>query len=256
MGTPHYPPDFGSTIKGINARLRSITTQAQSRKPFTQIKTAILTLVGSLVVKGGGTITVQDNDGHGVITLGNQGISPSTGARITGITVKRPDGTLAFTIYSTPDGSFDFSALRDSAGTIVLSDDGQSRQGLATPWLPMPVPTPNQTSTFASTTSTTPDTIASSSAYATHPRVRVDLIGRADAGTSGTVTVTVNGSGGSGPMTIPAGGNVRLGATFGIPGWGDTVGFLDLITVEITAQRTAGTGSVYVWPQSVYAVQS
>jgi hypothetical protein len=255
VGTPQYPKDFGTWAQNVDRRIRSATTQAQSRLPFKTIKTAILTLIGSLVIKGGGSIKVINDAGVPLVTVGQIGFSP-TGAPVTGVQVVRPNNSVAFTSYSTSDGSLDFNGFWDRSGTTVVSDDGVSGHGMATPWLPMPLPVPPDFNLSPNTQSSTLENVATSVAFATHPRIRLDIIGRSDSGTTGEFVVRVNGTQVGPTQSIPSAGNVRLEATADIPGWGTSVGYLGRIDIAIAARRISGSGTVYVSPQAVYAVQS
>lgn len=72
-----------------------------------------------------------------------------------GFIFRRQNGVAAMTLQqNAQDTSTQFWALWDRSGNIVVSDDATSGQGLATPWLPIPMYSCDYT-TWAGTDSTT-----------------------------------------------------------------------------------------------------
>lgn len=99
---------------------------------------------GRFTIKGG-ALVVEHADGSTSSYWGPITPALPDGTYQPGFIVRREDGTLAAALYdptpdpSTPDGFQQFLALYDRAEEIVVSDDTDSGQGLARPYVPIPV---------------------------------------------------------------------------------------------------------------------
>jgi hypothetical protein len=260
MGTPHYPQGIGDLISGLRRDVQAARTQAQSRLPFRRIKVALLELFGNFAVRAGGTITVDQEDGGTVAKIGNLGLI--NGETVWGLQTFRPGGGEALIVYGTASGEFTFVAIRDRQGNLIVSDDGASGQGLATPYVPYGPVGMSATDTnflkLPASTSSSFETLWSTVVPLTHPRVRVQAFWQCDnTALSGEGRLLINGHQVGPTVSAPDGFGAYLNDTYAIPGWADTVGYLDEAQIEFQARRTGGTGggircSVY----GLYGAQS
>jgi hypothetical protein len=129
-GTPNYPPDLGSVIKGLQRQARNAFTAGVSRVPYSAI-TGLVNLLGDLVVSGAGRLRVLATNGAVLLDAGRFDLG---GTPVSGIAFRRSDGTIQLYAYSDDDGN-GYIAIQDKAGNIIVSDDGASGEGLARPWL-------------------------------------------------------------------------------------------------------------------------
>lgn len=245
MGTPHYPQGIGDLVNGLRRDVQAARTQAQSRLPFRRIKVALLELFGNFAVRSGGSITVDDSAGHTVAKIGNLGLIGSQ--TIWGLQTWRPDGSEALVVYGTTSGDLTFVGIRDQQGNVVISDDGVSGQGLATPYVPygplgMSYTTTNYEKLPAATSSTF-GPLWEGIVALTHPRVSVRALWAADnTDLSGEGRLLIDGQQIGPTITANAGGSGFLDGTYDIPGWGDNVGYLHEAQIQFQGRRTAGTG--------------
>jgi hypothetical protein len=99
-------------------------------------------------------------------------------------------------------GGFEFHDLTSSStsgGNIVVSTDQASGEGLATPWVALPTPVETGVAYWPHTNGS--GVVAQSYFHAQHPKVWWSASCTADAGTSGTVSLTL--SNGSQSVTTP-----------------------------------------------------
>lgn len=169
--------------------------------------------------------------------------------------VRREDGSTALALYD-PDpasgGFFQFLALYDRAGNIVMSDDTDSGQGLARPYVPGTFHRTRYADFSVSTVSGTWETLWDTYLPKQHPRLAVGYRASMDtSGTSGEVRVMV--------------GTTQVGATTAegfaittrdigpapVPG-----GHMETLRVEIQARRLSTSGALRVEPLYVRGVQS
>lgn len=159
--------------------------------------------------------------------------------------------TTAFSLGGDPGQQF--WSLRDHDGNILVSNDSVSGGGLARPYIPMPLPKPVGVGHWSSTDSASFAAIDRSSAANQHPWIAVSFSAFAEAGTTGDVRFTVNGTQVGDTATVSDGefGGAEFEAE--MPAG---IGFGSGLTLELQARRTAGTGEVYGICRAVYGVQS
>lgn len=209
---------------------------------------------GDLTIQKGGTFRLLHPNGTVIAKIGDLGAIG--GEEVWGVGISRPDGTEAFSVYGTESGGSTYLAIRDRSGNIVFSDDGLTGAGLATPYLNgliAPSGTADNISAcWPRTSSASYTEIMTGTIPATHPRLSIDMTAATDSGVAGSARVLINGTQVGSAIT---GGN-WLTIDADIPGWGDTVGFLDEVTVSVQAKRNSGTGNVYAMVYRLYGKQS
>lgn len=256
MPIPQYPPDMASWMQANARSVINARNQALSRNPLTRIKAKALELLGNLVIKSTGYLAVFNSSDQEIVKMGYLG---SLGdEEVWGFSFHRPDGTEAMRMYSSPSGANTYTCLLDRHSNIIVSDDGLSGQGLARPWMPYATPMlVEPLGGMPSTDQSAWTTVAESWPYATHPRLSVygtsaiDVVGSDE--TSGEIRLMINGT--------QVGDAITAGGTFtwyeALPGWADTVNYLDQIKVEIQARKTNSvTGRIYAQVLRLYGTQS
>lgn len=233
---------------------------------------------GDVAVSGGGSISVNGGDVNvtsGGVTVSSGGtlrvVHAASGGQnliyagpalvgldeVSAFILRRPDGTLMFLAYGSNVGGDGFWAHYDKGENIVVSDDGVTAHGLATPYLNSG---PFGTSFNTETAPLLPGTInatftAVHEGYIplTHPRIRVlALIATDVGGTTGEGKVLLDG--------VQIGTTVSatnwVDVTASVPGWATTRTFLQEVKIEVQVRRTGGTGRVLGQMYACYGVQS
>lgn len=147
-------------------------------------------------------------------------------------------------------------AVYDAAGNVVFAPDEVSGQGVARPYLPIPLPVATAYTSWPHTSSS--GTIAESEFPGQNPKLTWTGLAIADAGTTGTVQVNV--------VDAATGTKVLSGASYSVGSSGytsisDAVGplpspFLDrTFAVQVTASASGG-GNVYAQLLTVFGTQS
>lgn len=129
----NYPKDQGTEWMKLQRGIKNAFTSANSRIPYQKIAAGILRVSSSLSVLAGAFLEF-------IYSTGQTGIYAGTFAfgsdAVEGIAIYRPTGVASFySLFKTSDGS-GYSAILDSSGNIIVSDDSASGKGLARPWLP------------------------------------------------------------------------------------------------------------------------
>lgn len=202
---------------------------------------------GGITVKGG-TLRALYPDGGEAFLAGLHHLASGTPVR--GIVVRRPGNVLSFWSFAREDGTGNsFWALFDRAGNIVVSDDAESGEGLARPWLPYVGRPSSDYVTPLSTTSGTFTPLWTYAGVRQHPRTTARLLVQTDAGTTAEVQLrdTNNNTVVAGPEAVGASANTYVDLTGALTG-----PFSGFIKVDVEARRVSGTGSVRV--VLVYAV--
>lgn len=148
------------------------------------------------------------------------------------------------------DGGFE---LRELSGTIAISTDQVAKEGLATPWVPLPTPAQTGVANWPKTTGS--GAVASSNFHAQHPKVWWNAQAYADSGSSGTVQLVLSGPNGasvSSPVyNVASAAFTSIDVVLTLPqpfmgtGW----------TANVNATATGG-GNVYCQTYSLYGRQS
>ncbi len=235
--------DLLSYIAVLEKRLSAL--EVGSRGQLTSIDT------GALIVKGGIFRVHQTKTSEILFQIG-----PDIGENLQpGFAFRYPQtGTFSFVQFGdNPDGT-QFVGIYDMSGNIVCSTDGVSRQGLATPWIPITgYRTADIISPPDSTTSATFANFFEPQPYKQHPLIDVSVITYSSVGTTGEIRMfnassnTVLGA----TQTIPANDNsFRL---FDVALDGGHLSYRDL---RIQFRRTSGTGTVQALHLATYGIQS
>lgn len=225
-----------------------------------------------LTVSGGGGITIDggafrvtglpgvDPEATGDATVYMGGVTPTLpdGTLQPGLIIRREDGTLALALYdptpdpSVPDGFNQFLALYDRAQQIVMSDDTDSGQGLARPYVPIPVTRARYTDWVAVTDGGFVDVIETPGEfYKVNARARAHIRCTTDlAGTAGEVRVLVDGVQVGATQAVGFAITTNYVGPFVVPG-----GAYTTHQIKIQARRTAGTGAVRL-DAAIWGVQS
>lgn len=249
----NYPKDQGTEWFNLKQQVKSAFTSANSRVPYQKIAAGVLKVSTSLEVLAGAFIKFSYATVNDGLYIGSSILF--SGAVTEGMYIKRNFGRgAAFTsLFDTTTGS-GFTAIWDSSGNIVLSDDANSEQGIARPWLSHTVV---NTSELASppaaraTTSTTDVAVQSTITYVQHPKLVLWAYIQINTGgdtaefkvkdiTAGTTlyTQTVSGSGYINPVFTIAGD------------------FGDAHQLDFTIRRASGTGTVGLTVVTVHGRQS
>lgn len=168
--------------------------------------------------------------------------------------LRRADGSLALSMYDpapTVGGYQQFLAMWDRTGSIIISDDTDSGQGLARPYVPLDF-YPARTQDWPVTTSGTFETMYRAKGPKQHPRLTVRAWGVNDTvGATGEMRLLVNGSPwGAVETTVFGSVSEKL--------WTGTVTgtHMSNVVVEIQARLASGAGSVQVGASQIHGIQS
>ncbi|MDP5182185.1 hypothetical protein QOZ88_06010 [Blastococcus sp. BMG 814] len=232
-----------STVKELARQIAREEVAKFARSGF--LRNASISGGDGLTIKDGGALRLETAAGVESFYVGPVQPDLPDGSPQPGMIVRRNDGTIALHLYDPIPSAEDYNqflAWRDRAGNVVISDDTDSGQGLARPYLAGAF-YPARVQDFLKTTNPAFETIWRERRQKQHPKLYVEAWGATDtSGTTGEVRVMVNG--------------VQLGATqsatagvvtqylFG-PAAIDG-GFGANLSVEIQARRSAGTGNVQV----------
>lgn len=246
IGTANLMPGDGDDW--IGRELQKLRQEIAELRTARSLENAFIGR-GGVTIGEDGSLIVKDGDGRTVAIVGAlpTAYNRSDGSRQPGVVLYREDGTLAAFL-----GDFNATTppfkqawqITDRAGNIVMADDTNSGKGLATPWVDGGlVLADTDVTRWPQTTSGTFLDVAFGWYRIQNPKMQWVFQYVADAATAGQVRLLVNG--------VQVGATQTVGTSFGtwvqynvtIPGaW--SVG--DLVSVEVQARRTAGTGSVYV----------
>lgn len=242
MGTPNYPRTVVDTIQALRRQAAAAYTSSNTRQALTEIRDNILELYGQVIVKPGGKLIAQYANGETALHVGANTLSDGTPAH--GVLIRRPGGETVLWTFGPDGGGSAYWALYDKSGNIIISDDADSGQGLATPYIPWTVTPWGQVMTPPqSTTAGSWSTLYRAHGPKQHPRVKVLLICQSDADTTGQVRV-VNAATNAviaGPVTIAVGSNnyQTLEGSIGGEHLGD-------VYIDVQAQRTGGAGAIRI----------
>jgi hypothetical protein len=198
-----------------------------------------------LRVAGGSKMIVQHPDGSTLMRAGiydaNHTIDLADGSYQPVYMLRRQDGTLALSMYDPSPGSGgynQFLAWWDRSGHIIISDDTDSGQGLARPYLPG-VGYLAQARHWPGTTSTTFEPLYRVRHDKQHPRLYVQAWGTCDtAGGTGEIAVFVDGVQMGSTQSVAAGSVTEF--VFGPTAVSGTFGAM--LNVELQARMTGGSG--------------
>jgi hypothetical protein len=216
---------------------------------------------GGLTIKGG-FLRMKSAAAGGVDTFYVGPITPALpdGSYQPGVIVRRNDGTTALLLWDPipdpggPNGYSQFLGWYDRTGHAIVTDDTDSGQGIARPWLPLPLPQSTLIASWPSTSSTTDGIIAESQASLQQVKLWWNASTIADPGVTGTVQLKIS----YGSTTVTSDPHPITA----------TLGFInDVITlpdgffgqsavIDVMAHVTGGTGKVYCQTWTLYGRQS
>lgn len=247
------PPDLLERIRQIAAE------EVQKYARSGPLRNARISGGEGLTVTAGSKMRVEHPDGSTMVHAGiydnNETFDLPDGSHQPMFLLRRADGTLALAMYDPAPGFGGFQqflALLDRAGNVILSDDTDSGQGLARPYIPGSFYRTRFADMSVATTSASFETMWGATLYKQHPQLVVGVLATTDvAGTSGQVRVLVNGAQLGTTQTLGfAGQNLTFGAA-PVPG-----AHMGPLLVEVQGCRTGGTGALRVEPRYMYGQQS
>lgn len=209
----------------------------------------------AMLVKNGAALHVQDEEQATRFYMGKleEEFDGPDGSIQTGMVLRRQDGSPVFSISDPLPGESGFRqfwAFWDMSTNLVLGDDVNSGEGLASPWVPIPV-FPSKLSGYTETTSASFERMWEGVFRRENPKVSAMVWVQCDPGTAGEVRLRANNIT-MASDTCPSGSwsNYFLGPQVS-PG---NIG--DLMDIAIEARRTSGSGSIRLVPSYVRGEQS
>jgi hypothetical protein len=190
MGTPNYPKDFASEWNQVKRDVKNAFTSANLRTGMAKIGAKVIEITGELALNAGAVLRTKYQDGSTALYIG-----PATagGEPVQAFILRRPNGARALDMYGgeTLPG---FIAIWDMADNIIVSDDAESGQGLARPYIPH---------TFVETSKlTSPTTMVTTSSWTSvhtiqgimqHPKIRLGGSFVGLGGDTGRIRLVSNG---------------------------------------------------------------
>jgi hypothetical protein len=253
MGTPNYPKDMGTEWQDMKRNVKNLFTSANYRRALQQIGATGLKVYKSLEMQAGSFMSFKYENGSIGMWLGRH----TTGSEdVDGMFIRRADGSIAFWIHSHTVGDGGFTAIYDKNQNIIFSDDGDSGQGIARPWIPYSfVNSTELTSPPAArqTSATTDTALVTAQINVQHPRLRMLAYVLNPGSGTNEVKVKNNTTGETLYSQTYAGlnpGFVDVTMDIGSSNWAD------MIIVDVTCRRSAGAGAVGITVLGLWGVQS
>jgi len=246
MAAPNTPTD-------LIDRIRALERQVQDLAGRVNIRPALNTIVGgSVTIKEGGSLIVEDPDGTQVFNIGR--VLPDVDGQPQQATViRRMDGSLAFAVWTSATTGSQKVVIYDKHSNGIFADDVNSPGGgLAVPWIPIPLPVASVAATtqtgYFSTTSATFVRVARSIGFFHHPKVFIDMQMSFGASTTGQARIKIGGD-----VIATFSGNGS--GVYDLPNW-NYPGYPVQMDVELEMIRLTGTGTVYATSRAIYGRQS
>lgn len=246
MAAPNTPQDLIDRIRVIERQLSDLAGRVN-------IRPALNTIVGgSVTIKGGGQLVVEDVDGTNVLTIGR--VLPDVDGQPQQATViRRMDGSLALTVWTSATTGPQLVALYDKNSHAIFADDIDSAGGgLAAPWLPYNVCQPISRDGWGETTSASYVAVLRTVTPLIQPKMYVQVVQGPASGATAVAQLKVM-VGGVQMVEGAVGGNID--GVYDIPGWAYG-GTPQATTIEVQAKVTSGTGAVAVSMRSCYGRQN
>ncbi|OIK25862.1 hypothetical protein [Streptomyces malaysiense] len=238
---PQLPEDIIDRLTQMERRIQQLSTAVNTRPALNTVSG------GGVEITGGGYLFVRPPSG-GPATFA---VGKWTGSEY-GLAMRRQTGELALSLYNGDGTATSLQPLRiyDKAARELISDD-IGAGGLARPWLAMLPPQDTATARWPQTTSASWTTIAMSYNVIWQPKMRLLLNTRTSSGATGSVRVLVNGAQWGSTVTAPTDFDYSgLVATDFASVYGT------LLKVEVQAQVTSTSGTVYANPVLMYGRQT
>lgn len=246
MAAPNTPTD-------LIDRIRKLERQVDDLAGRVNIRPALNTIVGgSVTIKDGGTLIVQDTTGDNVLSIGR--VSPDVDGEAQMATViRRMDGSLAFAVWTSATTGVQPVRIYDKGSNIIFADEtSSSGGGLAIPWLPYNNPQPISRDGWGTTTSASYTAVLRTTNPLMSPKMYVQVVQGPASGATAVAQLRVM-VGGVQMVEGAVGGNID--GVYDVPGWA-YAGTPQATVVEVQAKVTSGTGAVAVSCRSCYGRQS
>lgn len=246
MPAPNTPQDLIDRIQKLERQVQSLSGQVN-------IRPALNTIVGgSVTIKEGGALIVQDFTGTNVLSIGR--ISPDVDGEAQMATViRRMDGSLAFAVWTGATTGAQPVRIYDKGSNIIFADEtAAAGGGLAIPWLPYNVPQPIDRSGWGITASASYAAVLRTVSPIMSPKMYVQVVQGPASGATAVAQLRVM-VGGVQMVEGAVGGNID--GLYDIPSWA-YAGTPQAVAVEVQAKVTSGTGNVAVSCRSCYGRQS
>lgn len=242
------------TMEGLARRLLELEQKVTDAQRSSTARQLTVSGGAGITINDLGALRLVDNDGQTIFYVGPLGETRPDGEPQPGIAFFRDDGSFAFALYDNDiasGGYQQFWSFWDRQVNIVMSDDADSGQGLARPYIPGGFYR-DRFADWLGVAGTTFETVYKATIFKQHPKLVVGHRSSMDTGgATGEIRVLVNGSLFGTVQSIGFGLGSALVGPLAVPG-----GHMSAVTVEIQARRTAGTGSARVEPYTLYGVQS
>lgn len=213
---------------------------------------------GGLLVRGEGGVRMVAPDGTVIFAVACDSRTPDPdGNAQPSVFFYRNDGTLAMSLNDPlpgVDGYHQFMRIWDRAGHEIFAEDATAGEGIANPWIPIPM-YPARYSDWPKSTSGSFEDIWTCQLAAKNPTLTLAAKYTSDAsGTTGEVRFQVNGTTVGTTQSFGFGiGTTYLASYASLP---SGVHVNDFITVTLQIRRTAGTGNVMAAPFATTGSQS
>lgn len=245
MPAPNTPQDLIDRIRALERKVDDLSGRVN-------IRPALNTIVGgSVTVKGGGSLIVQDTNGDNVLNIGR--VSPDVdGEPQMATVIRRMDGSLAFAVWTSATTGVQPVRIYDKNSNIILADETASAGGgLAIPWMSLNVPQPLTRDGWGNTTSASYTAVLRTIVPLMQPKFYIQVIGAFSSGTgSGQIRLMVGGV-----QVVEAAADANIDGIFDVPSWNYT-GTPQATTIEVQAKRISGTGTYAASCRSFYGRQS
>lgn len=245
MAAPNTPTDLIDRIRTLERAVSDLAGRVN-------IRPALNTIVGgSVTIKDGGALIVQDTTGDSVLSIGR--ISPDVDGEAQMATViRRMDGSLAFAVWTGATTGVQPVRIYDKGSNIIFADETSSAGGgLAVPWLPLPSPKPAASANlWASTTATSFASLEQCNVMLHHPMLYIHAVAATTGGT-GAIRITLDGVVVATSTTTT---NPSINGVFDVPSWAWT-GVPQQKSLQLEAQRGTAT-SIAGTVRSIYGRQT
>lgn len=237
MGNRYRKPPSDLVLLTLQIQDRIGTLESTPRSSNTSVDT--------------GHFRFKASNGVVMVDFGDQG--PGLGR---GYVFRRGEGGQpAFYLGNNQATESQYWALADNSANIIMSDDAQSGQGIARPYIPLPVTKASELTTQVVTTSSTSFVDAYViRTFKQHPRVAVEFAVNTPAGVTSEVRLSDATSGAAsviaGPITFGA-GNGFGGLTAAIAG-----AHMSEIEVQIEFRVASGAGTIGIVVTRAHGIQS
>ena len=250
MGTPNYPKDMSSEWNQMKRDVKNAFTSANLRTGMAKIGAKVIEITGSLIMNAGAMLAAKYTNNVNALWIGK---SSYNGQEVGQIAMRRYDDTVCLQVFG-GENEAGFFSIQDRNGSIIVSDDGVTGQGLARPWLPYEyVRTSALTNPVDKSTSTTFAPHHTTFGYQQHPRITVFGFLWMAAGDSGEVRIFAPGS----SVVVATSGVVTGSKWVTLEGPHDGYVFGDFFQYDIEVRRSAGAGTgVGFTPVMIYGKQS